>query len=139
MYDFKDPLLEGLISDVQPTFSEESFRSLIRDVLDGEEHANRTYLRVGRIYGEDVAKALALWLQSEGGDLKNGTSKNNYSTSEVFDLLTKRPTQQSLRILKSTIGGGSSGVAILLKDGRVFKKLFPTSSTKKMQNFTDTP
>lgn len=130
-----DPLLEGLVSDVDPTFNEESFKRLVMACLDADPEEDPVYQRVARIYGEKVAKSLSMWLQVEGGDLKNGTKFNNISTQQVFDLLQSGDTSKTLKVLNRTLGGGSSGVAVKMKNGLVIKKLFSDFKHQENANF----
>lgn len=127
-----DPLLEGLLSDVDPTFRFEDFKQLIADCLDYSQNESRIYQRLARIYGLEIAKALCLWLQYAGGDVQNGTKFNNITDEQVFNILMDFDTHKTIKTLKSTLGGGSSGVAVKLKNGLVIKKLF--SDFKHQQN-----
>lgn len=121
--DLPEPLVEGIISDVDPVFNMETFTKLVNDALDLEHEDNPTYKKLEDFYGSKVAEALVMWLQQQGGDL-NGTDNNNLTSEQVFQLIQDLPTGKAVQVLQRSLGGGASGVAVQMKGNKVIKKLF---------------
>lgn len=121
-------LNEGIFEDSGINLDEATWKEICDECFDHfpvEKEEMKYYKLIKAIHGERITDALYNWIMgAAGGSMEHGRDYYNLTREQYLDIFKSQPTGKTLGILKRTLGGGGSGVAVRLKNGLVIKKFF---------------